>query len=93
MMDDHRARARGFPAPPDRHARLNAFAVGAGLTRGQLLEAGLAAQAEYERRVVSRRPAGGSWALFYQRGFHKHAARDRRWTMGHFGQFLEQGAQ
>jgi hypothetical protein len=47
-----------------------------------------------DRRLVpARRLAGGSWAAFYQRGFHKNAARDRRWTVGHFGRFLERRAQ
>lgn len=92
LMDDNRARARGFPEPPDRLRRIDAFAAGAGMTRVQLLAAALAAQAEYERRVVSRRLTGSSWAHFYRRGFHKNAARDRRWTLGHFGQFLDRGA-
>jgi hypothetical protein len=93
MMDDNWARPRGFPAPPDRHARLSAFAAGADMTRVRLLEAVLAAQAGYERRVISRRVAGGSWASFYQRAFHKNAARDRRWTLAHFGHVLEQRGQ
>jgi Ser/Thr protein kinase RdoA (MazF antagonist) len=88
LLDDDRANARGFPVPPDRLARLEAFAAGAGLTRAQVLKAALAAQAEYEHRVISRRRAGGSWALFYQRGFHNNAARDRRWTVTQYGHIL-----
>jgi hypothetical protein len=93
LMDENRARARGYPAPPDRLARLDAFAAGAGMTRAQLIDAALAAQAEYEQRVIARRLAGGSWAAFYHRGFHKNAARDRRWTVANFGHFLERRAQ
>ena len=88
LMDEARATARGFPAPPDRLARLDAFAAGAGLTRDRLLTTALAAQAEYEHRVISRRLAGAPWALFHQRGFHNNAARDRRWAVAHFGRFL-----
>lgn len=91
LMDDRRARARGFPARPDRLARLDAFAAGAGLTRARVLEAALAAQAEYERRVVSRGRGGGSWAPFYQAGLHENAARDRSWTAAEFRQFLADG--
>jgi hypothetical protein len=88
LLDDARATARGFPTPPDHLARLDAFAAGAALTRDRLLAAALAAQAEYEHRVISRRHAGAPWALFHQRGFHKNAARDRRWAVAHFGRFL-----
>jgi aminoglycoside phosphotransferase (APT) family kinase protein len=59
LMDDGRARARGFPERPDRRGRLDAFAAGAGLSRGRLLTAAVAAQAEYERRVISRGRDGG----------------------------------
>jgi hypothetical protein len=91
LMDNRRARARGFPARPARLARLDAFAAGAGLTRARVLEAALAAQAEYERRVVSRGRGGGSWAPFYQAGLHENAARDRSWTAAEFRQFRADG--
>jgi hypothetical protein len=87
LMDDRRAGARGFPAPPDRPARLDAFAAGTGLTRARLLEAVLAAQAEYGCRVISRRFDGEPWALCYQKGFHESAAADRAWTISQFAQY------
>jgi len=86
LMDDNRAHERGFPAPPDRLARLDAFAASAGLTRAGLLKVAVDAQAEYERRVISRRLDDGPWKLFYERGFHMNAAADRAWTAKHFGQ-------
>lgn len=88
LMDDARACARGFPEPPDRLARLAAFADGAGVSAARLVEVALAAQAEYERRVIARRLAGGSWAVFHERGFHRVAARDRSWTVEYFGRLL-----
>lgn len=80
LMDDERARARGFAAPPDRQARLDAFAAGAGLTRARVLEIALGAQAEYERRLIARGQNGGPWALYYEKGLHENAASDRTWT-------------
>jgi hypothetical protein len=59
LMDDDRARARGFPKQPDRLMRLDAFAEGAGVSRAHLLKVALAAQLEYERRVVARRASRG----------------------------------
>jgi Phosphotransferase enzyme family len=91
LMDEERARARGFPERPDRRRRLDAFAAGAGLTRARVLTAAVAAQAEYERRVISRGRDGGPWAVFYQQGFHKNAAADRAWTATSFRAILEQG--
>ena len=55
---------------------------------GIALPAALAAQAEYERRVVSRGLGSGSWAPFYQAGLHENAARDRGWTAAEFRPFL-----
>ena len=89
LMDDHRARARGFPAPPDRLSRLDAFAAASGLTRDSALRAALDAQAEYQQRVICRRLDGGPWAHFYQRGFHEHAATDHAWTIAHFRNWIE----
>jgi hypothetical protein len=72
-------------------ARLGAFAAGTGLPETALLAAALAAQAKYERRVITRAAAGGEWAGFARRGFHRLAARDRAWTLARFGAGREPG--
>jgi len=82
FMDDARARARGFPEPPPRRARLEAFARGTGLPPGEVLSAALGAQREYARRVVSR--TGEPWTAFRALGFHRNAAADSEWTRIHF---------
>jgi hypothetical protein len=86
LMDDEPARARGFPGPPDRTARLAAFAAGTGVSEARLLGLVLRAQAEFRRRVIARGSSPGSpWADFYRRGFHERAAADRDWTLSQFG--------
>ena len=87
LMDDERARARGFPLPPNRMKRLEAFPSGASMSSPELLLAALGAQKEYEQRVSSRGslPHGGQWKVFQRLGFHKNAAADREWTIAHLG--------
>lgn len=82
LMDDARARARGFPHPPDRLARLNAFARGTRLSAREVLEAGLQAQQEYARRIVTITVE--PWTTFRQMGLHENAAADGEWTRSHF---------
>lgn len=43
LMDDDRARSRDFPEPPDRAARLAAFAAGTGLREDEVLDIALRA--------------------------------------------------
>jgi Phosphotransferase enzyme family len=74
LMDDARARARGFPRPPGRLARLNAFARGTRLPVSEVLDAALQAQQEYARRIITR-PAE-PWTTFHKLGFHNNAAAD-----------------
>ncbi len=85
LMDDERAHARGFPAPPDRRARLHAFAAATGLSGADLLHCGLRAQEEYARRVVTRgsAPDAGPWRTFLDLGLHENARADRQWTTRH----------
>jgi hypothetical protein len=78
LMDDSRARARGFPRPPDRLSPLNAFARGTRLPVSDVLDATLRAQEEYARRIVTI-PAE-PWTTFRQLGFHRNAAADGEWT-------------
>lgn len=82
LMDDARAKARGFPRPPRRQARLNAFARGTGLPVSQVLDAALQAQQEYARRIITG-PAE-PWTTFRMLGFHQNAAADGRWARAHF---------
>jgi hypothetical protein len=82
LMDDTRAKARGFPRPPRREARLHAFARGTGLSQSQVLRAALEAQQEYARRVITGPTE--PWATFRRLGFHENAAADGRWTRTHF---------
>ena len=86
LMDDARARARGFSRPPDRLARLNAFARGTRLPVSDVLVAALQAQQEYARRIVTI--PGEPWTTFRQLGFHENAAADGEWTRIHFGDKL-----
>jgi hypothetical protein len=86
LMDDDRARSRGFPRPPDRPGRLAAFASGTGLREEEVLGLALQAQAEYERRVIARGSSAGSpWEAYFELGLHQAAAADRLWTAAHFG--------
>jgi len=82
LMDDARARARGFPHPPDRLARLNAFAHGTRLSASEVLDAGLQAQQEHARRIVSITVE--PWTTFRQMGLHENAAADGEWTRTRF---------
>jgi aminoglycoside phosphotransferase (APT) family kinase protein len=82
LMDDARARARGFPHPPGRPARLDAFARGTGLPVSEVLAAALAAQQEYARRIIAGHEE--PWTSFQQRGLDKTAAADSAWTRVHF---------
>ncbi len=77
FMDDERAHARGFPAPPDRRARRDAFAAGAGVTPDELTAIVHDTQSEFARRIVTR---DGVWRTFRERGFHENALADQRWS-------------
>jgi hypothetical protein len=78
FMDDERAHARGFPRPPDRRARLRAFARGAGLDPAQVLKLGFAAQREFAARVVAR--DAEPWPTLRSLGTREAALSDLEWT-------------
>jgi hypothetical protein len=78
LMDDARAQARGFPSPPDRVARLAAFARGAGLDPARVLELGFAAQREFAGRVVTRELE--PWPTLLSMGVHEAARSDLKWV-------------
>jgi hypothetical protein len=86
LMDDERAYSRGFPEPPDRHARLRAFAHGAGLTAERVLELGAMAQQEFVDRVTTRAAKNlDPWPTLLSMGLHTAAMADREWTRSRFG--------
>jgi Phosphotransferase enzyme family len=91
LMDDDRARARGFPRPPDRTARLNAFARGTQLPAGDVVRAALRAQQEYAQRILAI--AAEPWATFRRLGFHENAAVDGEWTRARFRGHLARAAR
>jgi Ser/Thr protein kinase RdoA (MazF antagonist) len=78
FLDDERARERGFPEPPDRRARLAAFAAGCGSTPAEVRAAAIAAQRTYADRI--RALDFPPWTHFRSVGLHENADRDRAWT-------------
>jgi len=78
FMDDQRAHARGFPSPPDRRARLSAFARGAGLPAARLPEIVFAAQREFAARVAARDRE--PWPTLRSLGSREAALSDREWS-------------
>jgi aminoglycoside phosphotransferase (APT) family kinase protein len=78
FMDDSRACARGFPSPPERWARLSAFASGAGLDPSRVLGLGFAAQREFAARVVTR--GLEPWPTLLSMGTREPARSELEWT-------------
>jgi hypothetical protein len=79
VMDDERARARGFSSAPDRPARLRAFARGANRDPSALLAEILRAQQEFIDRVATRgapTDAAPIWIRLHELGFHRSAGAD-----------------
>ncbi|MDT4992993.1 MAG: hypothetical protein QOH97_2885 [Actinoplanes sp.] len=85
FMDDVRAHERGFPEPPDRKARLAAFAAGAGLAEDDLIRIVLRTQATFAERVESRAADGtaGTWPALLEMGLPAKARADAEWTHLH----------
>jgi Ser/Thr protein kinase RdoA (MazF antagonist) len=86
FRDDDKMRRMGFAAPPDRRARLVAFAEGYGAAPAQLLaEARLAIVAE-RRRIGELGGAGVEpWATFLRLGLAKAAKAELAWLDAHVG--------
>ncbi len=83
LRPDEATRPVGFETPPDRAARLAAFAEGFGASPGRLIEAALQAQrAEIER-------IGGEgvepWATFRRRGLLETARNELAWLEANAG--------
>lgn len=82
FLDDDRARSRGFSGPPPpREERLDAYCAGAGVGRGELLDAVLDVQAR--RTELIRTLAGRGlepWVTLRRKRVDEADEHDRRWT-------------
>ncbi|WP_018685209.1 aminoglycoside phosphotransferase family protein [Actinokineospora enzanensis] len=78
VMDDERARQRGFATPPDRPTRLREFARGVDWSPGDVLAEVDRTQREFARRVVTRAESGPApvWRTLRDRDFHRHTESD-----------------
>jgi hypothetical protein len=80
LRPDEQTRPPGFETPPDRAARLAAFAEGYGCTRADLVEAAWQAQLDEVDRIQR---LGGSgvepWATFRRRGLERVARQELAW--------------
>jgi hypothetical protein len=85
FQDDERAHERGFPSPPDRGARLPAFARGAGVEPAELVRIALRAQQEYAHRVRSRTVS--PYPKLRELGLDQKALRDNAWTRAAFPEY------
>jgi hypothetical protein len=80
LRPDAMTRAPGFETPPDRGARLDAFAEGYGCRREALTAAALAAQAAEIERIERLGGAGlEPWATFLRRGLETQARAELDW--------------
>jgi hypothetical protein len=80
LRPDEMTRPAGFETPPNRLARLDAFAAGYGWARADLVAAALTAQrAEIER--IERWGGAGlePWTTFRQRGLGRQARAELAW--------------
>ena len=76
----------GFETPPDRRARLDAFAAGYGASRATLVEAALASQRGEIDRIVRLGGAGlEPWASFRRRGLEELARAELAWIQANAG--------
>lgn len=80
LRPDQQTRAPGFATPPDRAARLAAFAEGYGCGRSELVEAARQAQLAEIERIVRFGGAGlEPWATFRRRGIEALARQELAW--------------
>jgi Phosphotransferase enzyme family len=89
LRPDAQTRPPGFARPPDRAARLAAFAEGYGCARSDLVDAArLAQRSEIER--IARYGAAGlePWATFRRRGIEALAHQELAWIETNAGALL-----
>ncbi len=87
MMDDDRARERGFDIPIDRADRLRAFCDGYGMSCIDMLDRIVASQDEFRNRILSASEGGSpTYAALKQRGVAEQIRRDmlfaQNWISG-----------
>ncbi|HEX3406660.1 MAG TPA: phosphotransferase [Caulobacteraceae bacterium] len=74
----------GFATPPDRRARLDAFAAGYGAARVTLIAAALQSQRDEIERIQRLGGAGlEPWATFRRRGLERTACEELAWLEDH----------
>jgi Phosphotransferase enzyme family len=89
LRPDEMTRPVGFAAPPDRGARLAAFADGFGAPPATLVQAALRAQAGEIERIVRLGGAGVEpWASFRRRGLEAQARAELDWLTANAGALL-----
>ncbi len=80
LRPDEMTAPPGFGTPPDRWARLDAFAAGYGASRAALIVAALASQRDEIDRIERLGGAGlEPWATFRQRGLADTARAELAW--------------
>jgi hypothetical protein len=80
LRPDEQTRSPGFATPPDRAARLAAFAEGYGCARSDLVKAARQAQRGEIERIVHFGAAGlEPWATFRRRGIEALARQELDW--------------
>jgi Ser/Thr protein kinase RdoA (MazF antagonist) len=77
----------GFETPPDRRARLDAFAAGYGAPRAKLVAAALQSQRDEIDRIQRLGGAGlEPWATFRRRGLEQTAREELAWIEDNAGE-------
>jgi Ser/Thr protein kinase RdoA (MazF antagonist) len=86
LRPDAQTRPPGFATPPDRAARLAAFAEGYGCARSDLVDAARQAQEGEIERIVRFGAAGVEpWATFRRRGIEALARQELAWIEANAG--------
>ncbi len=89
LRPDAQTRSPGFVSPPDRAARLAAFAEGYGCARSDLVDAARRAQQAEVERIVRFGGAGlEPWATFQRRGVEGLARQELAWIEANAGSLL-----
>jgi hypothetical protein len=89
LRPDELTRPVGFETPPDRHARLEAFAEGIGASAATLVEAALLAQrAELDRIVRLGGQGIEPWSRFHVRGLEPQVRQELDWLEANAGSLV-----
>lgn len=86
LRPDNMTRPVGFEAPPDRRARLEAFADGFGASAGSLIDAALNSQRAEINRIEQLGGQGiEPWSRFRDRGLEGQAQLELAWLQANAG--------